>query len=841
MKISKNLLPVVAVAALFSGCQDEDFGYEASAIRYQKSFTDAFGQIDPNQDWNCATRAFVNVTTQSNCNVKIYAKVNDTYKIVGDYADVVGTKELGIDILKGTQELLVSNGEQSFKTFVGGSVNFVSTRTVHTIDGSDLISVADEYKDFDAAKYAGAVVADDGFLPEENMNLDKVTQDFSYVSNGAFTIYPMYWNTSSSHILGIYWKEADGYHYQDVYTDKAGDELATKTENFTQCQHEFNPPTVGSVCSWHGNHSVAQVKYDEDGNWTVIDNNGEEYPKNDYGQHQWTIEYHVGDVCPEHGTITKLGDYGAKYTSTISYTGVTQGNASPSTGTIGSKAITINLPAGTQFGFFLRVYTSGNYFHTVYSEGSLNKKQEGRFFDTSAYQDQGAGKIRNKGLNTEGTNAYAATFSTEVDGLPVRYLCFEDWSYNLTDLNDLVFAIPVTESTPIVVDEEATPWIICAEDLGNTFDLDYNDVVVEVQHISGNNDVTITPLAAGGTLASYLYFEDANNGETCLGEVHELLGQANAMSGDYTPINVSGGNVTKDLLLSKTFNVSESWSIASSTVGDESYSASAAMGGFKLKVVPAGEESTETKASIGGQTIQNSTAKGKDNIPYVICLPRNYTREYQDGESTHIIKASYRWSNEMKPMYNLPNDEFGEGSYIVEGHSFADWVAGVEGADDWYQYPNIEQTTGLEYSDTEAGSLPEEPTEPEGNDYSAFGTEVAIDGNAVQYCPNVIATSALPTEGSVTITFVVELNVSYVNIQNPVIRGKKWIEDPNYSYWDNVTLGEVSTSNLIQGDPDYATVSTTIDASNYAECGYIEFSAGYIAGTVSKAFFSINN
>lgn len=124
MKISKNLLPVVAVAALFSGCQDEDFGYEAQDIKYQKEFKAAFGDIDPNQDFNLATRASVTVSTTSPSRIKIYAKHGDRYKLVGDYAEVSGTQTLGIDVVEGTTELRVSNGSFAQETTVGGSVSF---------------------------------------------------------------------------------------------------------------------------------------------------------------------------------------------------------------------------------------------------------------------------------------------------------------------------------------------------------------------------------------------------------------------------------------------------------------------------------------------------------------------------------------------------------------------------------------------------------------------------------------------------------------------------------------------------------------------------------------------
>lgn len=722
-------LCVCLSAVALASCQDYDGGFTESQIKeaaYAKKFVKAFGEVDPNQDWNLATRASVTVSNANDAEVKIYAKTDGVYKIVADYTEVNGTQELGFDMLETVTELLVTNGSESYYVKPGESVSFgTATRAIfsETADGISKAGVTiGDYVEFDADKYVGAVTkTGTGILPEEEPNLGKVVQNFSYISNGPFTIHPIYWQSSSSHVLGVYWKEGNTYHYQDVYQDMdaAAKDLATRTITYSgECSHYWKEPTVGMTCSsghtiykittdgegkshfWYKKQDpcYASETYDcvegymcqEHGKVTHVPSEHTRYHDGEAectcGLDKFGIEYYVGDVCPTCGEILHM-EWGKRYTiENRNYTGI--GGTAPTSGMIYSKGITIDLPVGTQFGFYLKVYTSGSYYHTLYSQGELNEAKKGDFFTTSGYTSQGGCSVRTSGLNKEGTSAWAATFQTQVDGQNVQYLCFEDWSNNMTDLNDLVFATPVTPTStpPSIVDDDAHSWIICAEDLGNTFDLDYNDVVVEVSYVNGKDKATITPRAAGGTLASYIYF-NGTSGDQCLGEIHELFGQQNTVSGGYTPLNVDGSvNASSSPI---EVGVSTTWSIASSTVGDASFAGSSAMGGFYLKVVPAGEESSASNATINGQKIQNGTfGSGNDNAPLVFCVPRDWSRD----EGTTRYSSWFRWSNELTPMSTLSG--YTDPSYNTTGHSFANWVADHTAATDWYKYPVTGKTTG---------------------------------------------------------------------------------------------------------------------------------------------------
>lgn len=86
------------------------------------------------------------------------------------------------------------------------------------------------------------------------------------------------------------------------------------------------------------------------------------------------------------------------------------------------------------------------------------------------------------------------------------------------------------EETPMV-------WTIACEDLGDTDDYDFNDIVFTVEHVSGETYAIITPWAAGGELESYIMYD----GEEVNGETHEWI-DANATKdsdGFYDMLNTS--------------------------------------------------------------------------------------------------------------------------------------------------------------------------------------------------------------------------------------------------------------------------------------------------------------
>ena len=111
-----------------------------------------------------------------------------------------------------------------------------------------------------------------------------------------------------------------------------------------------------------------------------------------------------------------------------------------------------------------------------------------------------------------------------------RYMCFEDGTippdtYNPGscdfDMQDFVFIVddfpPGSENPPIIIqdndnpeDPDGTPvtWTLAVEDLGETDDYDFNDLVLSVEYVSGQPTATVKALAAGGVYPIYVKYRD---------------------------------------------------------------------------------------------------------------------------------------------------------------------------------------------------------------------------------------------------------------------------------------------------------------------------------------------
>lgn len=787
---------LLSLGVAATACSDEDFGYTKEQISFAKNFRSIYTEVDQTQDWNLAERADVTVSVEGTAQVMIYAKERGEYRLVGDYADVTGTTTLYVDVIEGTTDLLVTDGSHGVFCKVGENVNLsTATRTAITASGDGdqeaQVTVADNYRQF-PIEYITTVISnvagEKGTLPEEEYNLDKVSQNFNFISTGPFTFYPMYWNTTSKHRLGIYWKDAGGHiHTQDIYASKEGDELATCAwSSGTECTDGF-PIHIGDKCGGYTTHTISKIEggkkyysgliqcrdayqwkvgdvcnhsheitrvdgnnkyymsdestcsnysggtcyhdgyeYVSDGVHRRKDGVKEEQQCND-NDHTWAVgdvcvaghqisalnngsydgnfydgfiectdampAHHVGDQCTAGHTIDYIDGSRYYYGSTFTFTSCDLEHRSKQTSSdandkyIGSKPITVSLPVGTVFGLYLEVYTYGDaYYHTVYSESEVNQRCAKTDLKGNK-QGQNSSTLID-GQNYSHTYVFGATFQKEIDGRTCKFFCFEDWNLRGPDLNDLVFMFD-SENVPVTMDKDGDHWIISAEDLGNTFDIDYNDVVLDVSHVSGRTTATFLPLAAGGNLASFLYFDNGTTDE-CLGEIHGLFGIDPKTSGSYTPINVTSTTPEIYSSLQKTVNVATTWSLSTYAVGNIANEMSTAMGGFYMKVVPQGKEATEANAE-GQQKIAptSGATHGADNVPYVLCTPRDWS--YNIDANTKK-SGKYRWPMENVPM--VPTDGFTKGpAYNTTNHSFASWVANKSTAQDWYMYPDLECTT----------------------------------------------------------------------------------------------------------------------------------------------------
>lgn len=341
------------------------------------------------------------------------------------------------------------------------------------------------------------------------------------------------------------------------------------------------------------------------------------------------------------------------------------------------QGIRVDIPAGTKFGMYIKKI-DGSTDYTIYSEGTKNEKNPGLV-----------------GNNGEYSSHYASTFYVG----DKMFIGFEDWPGSTRgdyDLNDLVLAF--SGAKPIIINEDPEKggtWLVACEDLGGSFDIDYNDVVFSVEHISGKTKAKLTPLAAGGTLASYIYFQDPfdSNRDKCFGEIHQLFGAAKANSGEFSIINAYSRYEKTAAPIE--FDVAEDWTMAYYTTGDGSGSKytrngnDVNMGGFEIRTLTSGSDAPFTldinsSAFSGASKIQASVRNTGENVPYILCIPYPYTRyNYpSDGKKTDYVWA---WPVE----YMTICDEGGNGPYP----DFKGWVQDHTKNTDWYKNKNNAQSS----------------------------------------------------------------------------------------------------------------------------------------------------
>ena len=343
-------------------------------------------------------------------------------------------------------------------------------------------------------------------------------------------------------------------------------------------------------------------------------------------------------------------------------------NQSFPTTAVKGQGIMVDIPAGTKFGMYIKKSDySGAY--TLYSESTKNEA-DSRLTQT----------------------CYASTFYVGDQ----MFLGFEDWPNGDADLNDLVLAYDGAK--PIIINEdpeEGGTWLLACEDLGGSFDIDYNDVVFMVEHISGKTTAKLTPLAAGGTLASYIYFQDpfdrSGQNDKCFGEIHQLFGAAQVNSGEYTIINAQSRYEKTATPID--FTVAEDWTMAYYSTGETggtNYGSDVNMGGFQIRTLTAGNPAPavldiNSSQFSGASVIQAAVHDSGENVPYILCIPYPYTRYNYNGNTPGPetgTKSTYVWAWPVE--YQTICDENGDGPYP----DFAGWVRNHNNNTDWYKNKN---------------------------------------------------------------------------------------------------------------------------------------------------------
>lgn len=496
-------LAVISIAALGSCSKETElFDENNSKSQYEQTWKATFGDIDPTQDWNGATRGSVNVNLDGNSTVSVYASVDSIYRLVGKFENISGSQELTFDMPKGTEDILVNTQNKSIETKVGKTADFTSiglTRAMSTYNSNGII-VSEANDDWQFPSSLLNTVR--SVLPEnkDNRDNDGVTKDFYFTSDGnSFTIYPFYWETGNTLQLGIYYLD-DNNQIVRIPIYKTNDD---------------------------DNKSARLLYKDSNGNWQHAINTEVSYKKNGHASSTYSTSY--------------KGDYL-------------------------SRGIKVTLPKGLKYGMYIQNlgYDSPTY---LYSESAHNQDP---YRIKGNYDNSVSGKYA----------CYGAIYKSD----KYTFLSFEDWKNGNSaggyDLNDLIVMVsPDPTYHDVEKEEQNITWTVACEDLGDTGDIDFNDIVFSVSHISGADKAYVTPLAAGGVLKAELFYNNSS-----LGEIHECLG-ATGTDGKYPTINVTTKTATAKQI---TVGVNPNFSITED------------MGGFSIKVSDVNSAVTISAPPVGG-------------------------------------------------------------------------------------------------------------------------------------------------------------------------------------------------------------------------------------------------
>jgi len=123
-------------------------------------------------------------------------------------------------------------------------------------------------------------------------------------------------------------------------------------------------------------------------------------------------------------------------------------------------------------------------------------------------------------------NAYVSIVAEGTDQLTTKHVKILDGVANVTFENLAIGSSATTraENSSTPADLTKMSYIIALEDLGGSFDWDFNDVVLSISHVNGQADVDFKLLAAGGTLPASLQFDGSDVAFGNNTDIHKAFG-----------------------------------------------------------------------------------------------------------------------------------------------------------------------------------------------------------------------------------------------------------------------------------------------------------------------------
>ena len=540
------VVAVLSLSAIITSCLDDDYYFEQAKKYYNKQWLKLIGPIPVEHDWSVAQQinATFDLTQEAEGEqlVCIYTHhpLDKNCRLLAR-TTINGTGEVKFDMLKGHKDVYVrvTNTHQEI-TFEGyfmleGTNLAVTPQTIATRLLSRLINdsrvwaenctieLADAHRDglneyrelngsiddsvdmmhmhyFENNQHYERVCLNfiDDIYPiihdannqtaifqEQTDNRAKATQGVEYITIGDTEIALTYvfGATGFYNSFGyFYWDPSKGETYQDAHKII----LINDARPQNNIRYSLNGET-----SWD-----EATTFSRGSGFSDLIVSGDENPYD---------EVEGSDpITPTHivGTKYKLVYYGKNYDQEPTYT----------------------FPEGTHIGFFIYnnyvKKSDGQYAYDV-TDSPLDMSNNDSYhknlvFSLPEYNADIKEYYNYRILEEKKDTITGMQGIGEISAVTYSYkghtiLGFEDGIDK--DMNDILLLVDADVRTDqgVIEDIEEESFIIACEDLGNTGDYDFNDVVFKVSHVGGSNELKVTPLASGGTLPVILKYRINEN------------------------------------------------------------------------------------------------------------------------------------------------------------------------------------------------------------------------------------------------------------------------------------------------------------------------------------------
>ena len=494
---NKKIIYALAISLpLLSSCQDEDFGFTKQEIResvFTRDFISAFGPVAEDQDWIGFDGGRVTVFCDQDARISIYTTgLKESILVREAYLPEGETMTIGYDVPAGVDEVNVvchtRNGKvksELVSVKMHKVVNFSSAGTrASVIDDFDLESM-----EWIMTMYMTEIVP---------INLGTSLPDYSNFYSP--WKWPLTGSTVSSEdvenpnmilpmpeVIDILNRTYSTIEYSDLTDCSVGSFSFNPTPDENKPDEIRDKATVMLFVS-HVKPNMPSVSigyyilYGED---SMSDQQKKDAVKNarkyilvpncntlEVGQTFFLPYYSESDITPHEG----FGEW----------------------------------PAETvKVHFFISEYVDhdGNAIATTQNVGGNHSMMANKlYFSDSEFNEDGKSPM--KAFNNQG----------------MQFISFEDYldGESGLDFKDVIFNIEGTTIHGVDVKnlDSQLEYTIACEDLGGSFDFDYNDIVFKINWpftVAGcfdciHGDVEITPLAAGGWMNSTIWYDVNQNG-----------------------------------------------------------------------------------------------------------------------------------------------------------------------------------------------------------------------------------------------------------------------------------------------------------------------------------------